>query len=408
MNQSSSSSESAITHVVELSPPGRAAVAVVLVEGQDAARIVGSRFIARNGRSVEQIPLGRIFLGRWGGPGGEELILCRRDENQFEIHCHGGSAAVRSVVGDLSNQGCREIAWQKWAGRNSTDCIQVAARIALADVMTDRTAAILVDQLNGALSAAIRDIAADVSAANWLAAGKKTEDLLGRREIGLHLTKYWRVVVCGAPNVGKSSLINALAGYDRAIVSAAPGTTRDVVTVTTAVDGWPVQFADTAGIRTTGDEVEWAGIELATHAAAEADSVILTFDAMTLQVKTVDDAVESMGFEQASPARVILAINKIDLIPAGERARLADRMVAALSKTGRPLLVSALTGEGVAALLSEIGRLLVAASLPAGTAVPFTARQFNDLAAAREAISRHDRSAALDALQAMLRDEASR
>ena len=87
----------------------------------------------------------------------------------------------------------------------------------------------------------------------------------------------------GAPNVGKSSLINALAGYERAIVSPTPGTTRDVVTVTTAIDGWPVQLSDTAGFRETQDELESAGIELATTTLSRAELAIFVHDAAKLR-----------------------------------------------------------------------------------------------------------------------------
>ena len=91
----------------------------------------------------------------------------------------------------------------------------------------------------------------------------------------------------GAPNVGKSSLINALAGYERAIVSAMPGTTRDVVTVTTAIDGWPVQLSDTAGFRDTQDELESAGIELATLALSRAEVVMYVHDAAEAERRVV-------------------------------------------------------------------------------------------------------------------------
>ena len=104
-------------------------------------------------------------------------------------------------------------------------------------------------------------------------------EMLQFRDLGLHLTTPWRVVLAGAPNVGKSSLMNAIAGYQRAIVSPTPGTTRDVVTVTTAIDGWPVQLADTAGLRETQDELESAGVALADAAIGEADLVIVVSDA---------------------------------------------------------------------------------------------------------------------------------
>ena len=94
------------TYVVELTPPGRAAVAVVLVAGPEAIRAVNHSFTANSGWSIVDPPCGRIVVGRWGGPTGEELVVCRRDEEEIEIHCHGGAAAVRAVVDALVAHGC--------------------------------------------------------------------------------------------------------------------------------------------------------------------------------------------------------------------------------------------------------------------------------------------------------------
>ena len=110
-------------------------------------------------------------------------------------------------------------------------------------------------------------------------AAKIVDQILEYRDVGLHLTMPWRVVIAGPPNVGKSSLMNAIAGYQRAIVSPLPGTTRDVVTITTAINGWPVQIADTAGLRDTVDELESAGIALAGAVVEQADLVIVVSDA---------------------------------------------------------------------------------------------------------------------------------
>ena len=87
------------------------------------------------------------------------------------------------------------------------------------------------------------------------------------------------MVIAGPPNVGKSSLINALLGFQRAIVFDLPGTTRDVVTAVTALDGWPVELSDTAGLRSSDDPLELAGIEQAHRQAAAADCLLLVFDA---------------------------------------------------------------------------------------------------------------------------------
>jgi tRNA modification GTPase len=390
------------TFVVELTPPGRAAVAVVIVAGPDAVRSVDSCFIARSGRPVGDVPLGRIVLGHWGGADGEELVLCRCYENQIEVHCHGGTAAVEAVISRLQNEGCQRLTWQEWIDRSEPDRLQAAARIALADAVTERTAAILLDQLNGALSAAIRDVIANVAAAKWSSAAEKLEELLSLQELGLHLANPWQVVVFGAPNVGKSSLINALAGYERAIVAPTPGTTRDVVTVKTAIDGWPVQLSDTAGFRETQDELESAGIKLATTAVTGADLAIFVHDASKLPDELSGSEAKLAPPTLAPHARGIHVVNKIDLLSAAERSDLIQQFAASRIGTGEPLAVSALTGEGLADMISAIARTLAPVSPAAGSAVPFTSEQLDGLTLAKAAVDRRDAKAAVQLLHALL------
>jgi tRNA modification GTPase len=219
----------------------------------------------------------------------------------------------------------------------------------------------------------------------------------------LHLTVPWRVVLAGAPNVGKSSLVNAIAGYQRAIVSPIPGTTRDIVTVTTAIDGWPVLLADTAGLRRTHDELEPAGVELADTAIADADLVVLVVDA-SANIDTVNEIAPRLLAAQ----RVIVVWNKIDRVPDTERARLriADCGLrighGTPQEIGNPLFVSAVTGDGIAEFITAIGGALVPIAPPAGAAVVFTRCQVSSLESARAAIARRDAVAAGDAVQSLL------
>jgi tRNA modification GTPase len=393
MSASKSRSEQS-TFVVELTPVGRGAVAVVLVDGSVAVHAVDDCFHARSGCKIADTPIDRIVFGHWGGPAGEELVVCRRGEKQIEVHCHGGVAAVRAIIASLVALGCEEISWGEWCLRSTDDLIRAEARIALADATTMRTAAILLDQLNGALTSAIRDAIDAVDADYWPRAGELVSEILGRGELGLHLTTPWRVVLAGPPNVGKSSLINALAGFERAIVSPTPGTTRDVVTLLTAIEGWPILLADTAGLRASDDELEAAGVELAQSMLGTADLVVFVND-VTQPAVTVDNAFLS----SARTSRIIEVWNKVDLLSAGAAPSRGDCDAQTLQSS---LYTSAATGEGIADLAAAIARLLVPISPAGGEAVPFSARHLESLALARAAIKRQDRASALDALHSVL------
>ena len=126
---------------------------------------------------------------------------------------------------------------------------------------------------------------------------ERIDALLARERLGRHLTRPWSVVLAGRTNVGKSSLMNALAGYGRAIVHHAPGTTRDAVALATAIDGWPVELCDTAGLRAADDAVERAGIERARQRLAQADLVVLVAD------RSVPWSAEDQALADQWPAR---------------------------------------------------------------------------------------------------------
>src|SRR5206468_12815742 len=102
--------------------------------------------------------------------------------------------------------------------------------------------------------------------------------VIRRAAVGLRLISGWKVVIAGRPNVGKSRLFNAMAGFARAIVDPTPGVTRDVVTFRTAFGGWPVELADTAGLRATEDAIESMGIARSRREQVDADLVLLVLD----------------------------------------------------------------------------------------------------------------------------------
>ncbi len=368
--------------VVLLTPAGRSAVAVLLVEGSGAGERVGRRFRPLSGKPLIEAPADRILVGRFktvDDDCGEEVVVCRRGAETIEVHCHGGRTAAAKIVESLVDLGCRECRWEDHATELEDDFIAAEARTALAHARTDRTAAILLDQYNGALREAIGSIAVQLQAGRCDDAAEILTRLVAHSRLGLHLTQPWRVVIAGRPNVGKSSLINALLGYQRAIVYEQPGTTRDAVTALTAIDGWPVELIDTAGLRASDDEVERAGVELTWQQMSRADLIVLVSDAS--QPWCVDD--ERLCEGLVAP---LLVHNKSDL-------------PSATDDHPPGLATSALIGEGIDGLVAEIGKRLVPDPLPDHLAVPFTARQSTLLEGALDAAEQGNPEQAISLLR---------
>jgi tRNA modification GTPase len=297
----------------------------------------------------------------------------------LEIHCHGGDAAARRIIAELEQADCPQHAWQTAGPFFETECT-----VALTRAVTLRTAALLLEQQSGVL----HDCFARLAGTVWSPEGRgvaqsELEALLSWADFGLHLTQPWNVVLAGRPNVGKSSLINALVGYARSVVFDLPGTTRDVVTAEAAFAGWPVQLADTAGIRDNAPELEAAGIERTQARLAAADCRVLVLDVS--EPPHADDR----RLLAAWPDAICLA-HKADLpnvwggeLPAQARA------------------ASARTGQGIAELAEEIVAALVPRVPAAGTPLPVTRRQVELLERAHESLVRTDEPAFRAALRCL-------
>ena len=344
------------TCVACLTPPGAAAIAVLALRGPAAWNVVRAFFrpLSTTGPGLPDLPeIGRLWLGRLGTDLADEVVLTVKEwvpEPWVEISCHGGPEVIRWLLEALTSRGVIACSWSDFLRQVSVDPLQAEAAIALAGARTLRTAAILLDQYHGAFRAAVLAILTAFQAGDVLGA----EDLLDRMArhipLGRHLTVPWQIVLAGAPNVGKSSLLNALAGYQRSIVAPTPGTTRDVVTMSGAIDGWPVELADTAGVRSESVSLEGQGIERARAAAASADLCLWVLDASTPPV-----------WPEPSWGPVRLVVNKVDLSAAWDLSQAPDAPH-----------VSALTGQGIADLCQFLSEKLVLDPPLPGAAVPFT------------------------------------
>ncbi len=358
-----------------LTPVGRGAVAVVAAEGDAALLAIDASFVAANGRLIRQQRAERIVFGHWtSGAHREEVIVLRGADDSLEIHCHGGVAAAERILTSLAEAGCSVESWRERLDRMAQSTIEAESDAALAHATTRRTATILLAQRAGALRREADRIRDEIAESRLESARSKLDALLARAPLGLHLTAPWQVAIAGRPNVGKSSLINAFVGYQRAIVFDQPGTTRDVLTAETAIDGWPVRLADAAGIRETDDELEAEGVTRARRQLAQADLALWVLDGSEL-VGDPLQATEREWFdatgEPAGSSRVLVVVNKADLLALDSRRTASDNV----------RFVSALTREGLPELISRVGQMLVP-NLPTDEAVPFTRRQIELLAAA--------------------------
>lgn len=328
-----------------LTPPGRSALATLALHGPDAWAAVRAHFQPALPETPEP---GRTWLGRLGRDVADEVVLACKQAAPVpwvEIHCHGGPEVVRLLVELFAERGVAEIDWREFAMRTQPT-LQALAGVALTQATTERVAKILLDQYRGALETALRRIESHLGHAEPAAALAGLRELARWSPLGRKLVSGFRVVLAGPPNVGKSSLANALAGYPRSVVAATPGTTRDVVTTRLALDGWPVELCDTAGLRGEADELERQGIDRTRATLDAADLVLWLMDV------SVSPAVPS------PVAGALAVVNKIDL-------------PAAWPVPTNAVAVSATTGQGLDGLIAAVVARLVPEAPPPGTALPF-------------------------------------
>jgi tRNA modification GTPase len=334
------------TVIACLTPAGAGAIATLAVRGPKAWSITRSLFRTQ----LPEMPItGKFYLGRLGADADacDEIVVAVKPEG-IELHCHGGLEIVHFLQELFVTRGAISCHWQDLP--HDLSPLQALARNQLAHVPTVKTAAILLDQYHGAFERALAEIQASCQAHDQEAAARGVARLHRTRTLGRHLVRPARVVIAGAPNVGKSSLVNALAGFTRSVVSPIPGTTRDVVTTRIALDGWPVELIDTAGLHAGGEAIEREGM-------ARARAV---FDDVDLRLWTVDTSMLPVWPTAEMDWQGII-VNKVDL-PAAWDLKYVESMHAPLSlkfgAEGKCMRVSCKTSDGLSDLAQWIVSLL--------------------------------------------------
>ncbi len=356
-----------MTIVSRLTAPLPSAIASIGVHGPHAIPLVWS--LLRGVRRTKEPQIGRIHWARWpllSDQVAEEVVVCAVSPTTVEIHCHGGVAVSQAILEALVHAGCQIVEPQLWQGivrqaaGASHDRLSQLAEQCLIQAKSDRCAGILLDQCAGALSIALQNVRQYLMKGQASEAKNLLEHLLGWRRLGTHLVKPWRVALAGPPNVGKSSLLNALAGHQQALVHQQAGTTRDWIEVETLVAGWPVCLVDTAGIRSTQDPIEQEGVRRAQSQLDLADLVVLVVDSTVGWTPQHASIAQSLA-SQNTTGNCLVVYNKSDLrdIP----LKVAPAQLPSVSCSSH---------HSMDPLLQAIAKLLVPCCPPAGAAIVFT------------------------------------
>ncbi len=394
--------------------PARSAIGVIRLSGEGAIECADSLFRAASGRKMADAPSNKLIYGGVYDSDGALLDTCLctvsraprsyTGEDTAELSCHGSPAALSAILTELFKNGARQALPGEFTKRaflnGRLDLTRAEAVADLIDAQTRAAAVNASGQLAGAVTrktdgvySRLLDIAAhfhavvdwpdedieDFELVNYLNVLDESErtlkSLLATFERGKLLRDGVKTAIVGLPNVGKSSLLNALLGFDRAIVTAAPGTTRDTVEEKCVIGGTLLRLVDTAGLRESADEAERIGIDRARQAMASASLVLAVLDSSrALTGEDVDTA------RRAD----ILVLNKSDL-PCLLTLPPELENIPAVS-------VSARTGQGIDTLAEAIAaRIKSADDIPAGEILT-NARQAGEVSAALDALRRARRA----------------
>jgi tRNA modification GTPase len=366
------------TIVAVSTPPGQGAIGIVRWSGPEALRILRAVFrpaspslpgLAGWKPQSHLLTYGHAVDPQTGVPVDEVLAVWMQAPRTYtrqdvaEMHCHGGVVAVQHILSMALAQGARLAQPGEFTLRaflnGRIDLAQAEAVLDIVQAKTEIALHMAVNQLAGGLSGPVRQIRQELvktvafleasldfpedeipplNVASALQASIHTiQTLLSQAKGGLVYRQGIRTAIIGRPNVGKSSLLNALLRVDRAIVSPVPGTTRDTVEETLNLRGIPLCLVDTAGLTPTSDSVELLGIERTQIALKQADLVLMVLDSSQALHPDDEDLADSI---RQRPA--IVVINKSDL-----PLKLHDSSVLPQAPH---VYVSALTGFGIADL----------------------------------------------------------
>ena len=363
---------------------GAGGIAIVRVSGERACEILEKLFIpARRRDSFESH---RLMYGRAVGPEGETLdevmaVLMSAPstytrEDVAEIHCHGGGASANAVLGRALAMGARMAGPGEFTRRaflnGRIDLARAEAVMQLIGANSQAAARASLRQLEGGVSGFVRQVSDRIkdvlalleastdfpeeveeeAAAEDVVKGLRAivDEIRARSDArsARVVREGASIVLAGRPNVGKSSIMNALLNQERAIVTDIPGTTRDVLTERVSIGGVLAELSDTAGRRVTDDPIERIGVDRAERAAEGADVVLIVLDA----AEPLDES--DAALVRSADERAVICLNKRDLKPVVTAEQLRTMTDVKI------LELSAQSGQGIPELVEELKRRIAA------------------------------------------------
>jgi tRNA modification GTPase len=375
-------------------PLGEGGISVIRVSGEESVPLVERIFKSKTMLSeaiTHTVHYGHIIDPSTNEKTEEVLVTLMRAPRSFtmedvvEVSCHGGIVSVKKVLDLLLQQGIRLAEPGEFTKRaflnGRIDLTQAEGVIDLIRAKSDRAFKIALKQVEGNLSKQIKDLrhslvelmahievnidypehdVEEMTSAYILDKCETSiiqiDKLLHTAEQGKILREGIETAIVGRPNVGKSSLLNALAQENRAIVTDIPGTTRDIIEEYVNVGGIPLKLLDTAGIRETSDLVEQLGVERSRTALAEADLILFVVNSSE---ELEDD--EKFLIEQVKDRQTIIIMNKVDLPKKLDKADL----IANFPKE-RIVEISLLENKGIEELEKAISGIFFEGKLEAG------------------------------------------
>ncbi len=365
-------------------PPGRGGIGIIRLSGAKAAviakQLVGKKLGKQNLKAREATFCN--FLGEDGTPIDNGILIyypqpaSYTGEHVVELQGHGGRVVMSMLLDRVLALGARQARPGEFTERafvnNKIDLVQAEAVAALIDSVSSQAARSAIRSLDGKFSKNINsllqrlislrtfiesaldfpeeeiDFIQEVDIKEKLSACvDEIGKMLVRAQQGARLGEGLKLAIIGSPNVGKSSLLNRLAGREAAIVSTTPGTTRDIVEENILIEGAPLNLLDTAGLRDTRDDVEEEGIKRALNAASSADIILW----LTEYGQKTGRAEQGLLETIPENVKMIVVRNKIDL--ADNKNELLEK-----NKYSTEVFLSAKTGEGVDALIQQLKTIM--------------------------------------------------